>query len=118
MNMKFFKIAAFWVATLVTTIVLVWLSSLGGLDSVAKILITSLYGHCFMLVTGFLLAFFAGKGISTSVWWSICLHLLTSYYLNERDILLITGPILGMVLSFWLLRKSEEILDGQEVAKA
>ena len=118
MNMKFFKIAAFWVATLVMTVALSRFSSSIGLEWVAKILVASLYGHALMLVMSFLMALFAGKGITTSIWWTIGIHILISFWYNERDLLFITGPILGIVLSFWLLRKSEEILDGQEVAKA
>jgi hypothetical protein len=116
--MKFFKIAALWLFVLVATIAFGEWSASIGLEWLAKILAASLYGHFIMLVTSFLMATFVGKGISVSVWWTAAFHVLTCSFVEEQDLQFMFGPFLGIALSYWLLRKSGQMLSRQPNATA
>lgn len=111
--MKFFKISAIWLVALVTPITL---AVVFGSDDLTKMLISVIYGYLLMIIIASCLKLLGDvMPISKSVWWSVGINAV-SCVINNASIELSVGSMIGIAISYQLLKLSKHI--GEEPALA
>lgn len=109
---KFFKVAGIWVSMFIVTVILAGVFASLGLDWLAKITIATLAGHAYLMGLSLFFAYIYGEPLSKLVWWAVVIHVLTCSIVDERDWVFGIGPIIGIAVCYWLMKKSGDILSS------